>query len=107
MFVYAVDLAQLENQKKIRVEVENKALLLTWHEGKPYAMADRCPHMGASLFKGTYEEGIVTCPAHGARFNVKTGSVIDKAKMGFVKIPTKNVATFKTKIEDQKIFVEL
>ena len=32
-----------------------------------------CPHKGVSLGRGEVEEGVVTCPAHGSRFDLLTG----------------------------------
>lgn len=39
-----------------------------WH-----ALADSCPHQGASLAGGRVEGGAVQCPAHGLRFDLVTG----------------------------------
>lgn len=41
--------------------------------GHLYGVADRCPHAGAVLSGGEVEAGVVTCPAHGSRFDVRTG----------------------------------
>ncbi|MDA8102750.1 MAG: Rieske (2Fe-2S) protein [Nitrospiraceae bacterium] len=32
-----------------------------------------CPHHGAPLGRGEIEDGVVTCPAHGSRFEILTG----------------------------------
>ncbi|MHB8504555.1 MAG: Rieske (2Fe-2S) protein [Acidimicrobiales bacterium] len=34
---------------------------------------DVCPHAGACLSDGAVEDGAVTCPAHGSRFDLGTG----------------------------------
>lgn len=36
-------------------------------------VGDVCPHAGARLSGGGYEDGVVTCPAHGSQFDVATG----------------------------------
>lgn len=41
--------------------------------GELYALADRCPHAGAAVSGGEVEAGVVTCPGHGSRFDVRTG----------------------------------
>lgn len=41
--------------------------------GGVYAIDDICPHMNESLASGSEEAGIVSCPAHGWRFDVRTG----------------------------------
>ncbi|MFT5619513.1 MAG: nitrite reductase/ring-hydroxylating ferredoxin subunit [Arenicella sp.] len=39
-----------------------------------FAIADECPHLGASLSKGTLNEwNEVICPWHTYRFNLQTG----------------------------------
>ena len=41
--------------------------------GGLYAIADRCPHAGATLSCGEVESAVVTCPRHGSRFDIRTG----------------------------------
>ena len=48
-----------------------------WHEGKAFAVDDRCPHMGFPLHRGTVENGIVTCHWHHARFDLTSGGTLD------------------------------
>ena len=57
--------------------VAGRKLLLTRVKGRVYAVHDRCPHMGMSLARGRIEEGIVTCPWHGSRFDMCTGRNMD------------------------------
>ncbi|MCJ1887135.1 Rieske (2Fe-2S) protein [Pseudomonas sp. LA21] len=42
-------------------------------EGCLYAIDDRCPHAGASLFSGRLDGRWLQCPAHGLKFNLDTG----------------------------------
>jgi ferredoxin-nitrite reductase len=42
-------------------------------EGQLYALADRCPHAGASLAGGVLDGDEVVCPEHGYRFHLGTG----------------------------------
>ena len=48
-----------------------------WHEGRAYALDDRCPHLGFPLHRGTVENGLVTCHWHHARFDLASGSTLD------------------------------
>ncbi|MGE5288581.1 MAG: Rieske 2Fe-2S domain-containing protein [Micromonosporaceae bacterium] len=41
--------------------------------GALYAIANRCPHAGATLSGGEVESAVVTCPRHGSRFDIRTG----------------------------------
>ena len=45
------------------------------------AIADSCPHMGASLAAGHLEDGIVTCPWHAWRFRVADGVWADNPRV--------------------------
>jgi nitrite reductase/ring-hydroxylating ferredoxin subunit len=45
-------------------------------EGTLYGTQAQCTHMGGALCKGKLEGAIVTCPLHGARFDVTTGAVL-------------------------------
>src|SRR5207244_13657473 len=41
-----------------------------------YALSDTCTHRGGPLSEGTVEGAEVTCPWHGARFDIKRGGVL-------------------------------
>jgi nitrite reductase/ring-hydroxylating ferredoxin subunit len=45
-------------------------------DGTFYGTQAQCTHMGGPLCEGKLEGSIVTCPFHGARFDVKTGAVL-------------------------------
>ena len=42
-------------------------------DGTMYAMDDGCSHVGGPLSDGPLEGHVVTCPWHGAEFDVRTG----------------------------------
>jgi len=106
MLHYAMDFEDLVQDFKKRVVIEGKPILLTLLADKVYAIQDKCSHLGTSLSKGDYEKGVVTCKSHNAQFRVETGEVIEKAHIGFIKMPTKKLKTYKTLIKDKKIFIE-
>jgi len=71
----------LKNGEKKEVEVEGveggKVLLLKIQD-QVHATSANCTHFGAPLAKGILTpEGRLTCPWHGACFNVSTGDVED------------------------------
>ena len=43
--------------------------------GEYYAIEDRCSHDDGPLAEGEFEpeEGVVVCPRHGSRFDLRTG----------------------------------
>ena len=107
MLHYAIDLADLKKEFKKKVMIDGKPIMLLYLADKVYALHDKCTHMGASLSKGSIEGEAVKCRIHGAKFDVKTGEVVEKAHVGFIKMPTKKTVTFKTEIKEDKVFVEV
>ncbi len=45
-------------------------------DGTFYAIGGECTHMGGPLGEGELDGTTVTCPWHGAMFNVTTGEVL-------------------------------
>jgi nitrite reductase/ring-hydroxylating ferredoxin subunit len=75
-----VEIAQVDEipvGKMKYVEVQGKEIVISNIGGKLYAMDDRCGHMNARLSMGNISnDGIVTCPFHGARFDATTGKKV-------------------------------
>lgn len=76
--ITSLDLQEGE-KKEVEVEgVENGKVLLLKVQGKVHATSTNCTHYGAPLKMGVLTpEGRLTCPWHGACFNVATGDVED------------------------------
>ncbi|MDD5648786.1 MAG: Rieske 2Fe-2S domain-containing protein [Dehalococcoidia bacterium] len=87
--------------------IEGKPILISCFEGKYYAIGGRCTHMGGELAKGKLDGKIVSCPRHGARFDVTTGECISGPKIGMIKLKTNNVPAYEVKVEDNSIKVNL
>jgi nitrite reductase/ring-hydroxylating ferredoxin subunit len=56
-----------------RVRPFDQDVLLSNVGGKAYATQNSCGHQRASLARGTLQGSVVTCPLHGAKFDVTTG----------------------------------
>ena len=65
-------------------------------EGEVYAIDDSCVHAGASLGAGKLEGKVLTCRAHGFRYDVTTGQVTTGGL---------GVASYPAKVSDGRIFV--
>jgi nitrite reductase/ring-hydroxylating ferredoxin subunit len=68
--------------------------------GRIWAIADACPHAGASLCAGELEGEIVTCPRHGSQFRVTDGARVRGPA-------DREVDTFPVVVESGEAFVEL
>ncbi|MDA2933059.1 non-heme iron oxygenase ferredoxin subunit [Acidobacteria bacterium AH-259-D05] len=67
---------ELQPGDSICVEVGGKQIALFNVEGAYYAVDDTCTHHGGPLSDGDFEGTTVTCPWHGAQFDLKTGGVL-------------------------------
>jgi len=56
--------------------VEGQRIALFNVEGTFYAIGDICTHRGGPLSEGSVAGTIVTCPWHGADFDLNTGAVM-------------------------------
>jgi nitrite reductase/ring-hydroxylating ferredoxin subunit len=75
-FIDTSDIRDVLPGKMKHVEVEENEILLANSDGKVYALCDRCSHMNASLSTGTLNGKVVTCPMHGATFDVTSGKKV-------------------------------
>src|SRR5918996_1543818 len=68
---------EIANRRMKHVEVNGKEILIANIDGKFYALNDRCAHMNALLSMGNLaNDNIITCPFHGARFDIITGKKV-------------------------------
>ena len=58
------------------VEVDGEPVCLANASGDICAFTDSCTHIGGPLSEGELDGDIITCPLHGAQFNVHTGKVV-------------------------------
>jgi 3-phenylpropionate/trans-cinnamate dioxygenase ferredoxin subunit len=58
------------------VQVGAHCLLLCNVNGSVYAVADVCTHDRGPLGEGRLRGSTIECPRHGARFDVRDGSVV-------------------------------
>jgi sulfoxide reductase heme-binding subunit YedZ len=56
----------------------NKAMAVFEENGEYFVTNFICPHQGGPISEGKLVDGIVECPWHGWKFDVKTGLSADK-----------------------------
>ena len=59
-----------------QIEVGGKKSALGNVDGTYHAIDDTCTHVGGPLSEGSMDGNIVTCPWHGATFDVTSGSTL-------------------------------
>lgn len=83
------------------VDANNKSIaLFQLDDGSYCAINNKCTHVGGPLGEGQLEGNIVTCPWHGARFDVTSGECLGPLAKG-------NVASYPVFLEGDDIFVEI
>ncbi len=70
-------LAELQRAGCLTGKAGAQPVCVFWSDGAPFALDDRCPHMGFPLHRGTVESGLVTCHWHNARFDLRSGGTLD------------------------------
>ncbi len=75
-FVRAIRSTELSPGNGTVVELSGARIAIFNVEGTFYAMDDTCTHAGGPLSEGELDGTVVTCPWHGATFEVKTGGVL-------------------------------
>jgi len=81
------------------VKLDDQEIALCNVDGQIYAVANLCTHDGAPLDQGCLDGHVVECPRHGARFDVRTGSVL--ALPAVLPVPT-----YRVEVQADDILVE-
>ena len=89
----------LEIGKSAIIEVGDKEIALFNYKGDFYAIDNTCPHRGAPLGEGRIEEGILICPNHEWRFELKSGWCPQN--------PELSTEVYPIKVHDEKIYIRL
>ena len=84
----------------LRVEKDDLILAVFNVDGEFFVTDDACTHGPGSLSEGYVEGDVVECNFHNGQFNIRTGEVVSQPCM----VPVK---TYRTVVEDGKVFVEV
>jgi 3-phenylpropionate/trans-cinnamate dioxygenase ferredoxin subunit len=76
--------------------------------GKFYAIDRKCTHLRGNLAKGTVKDKTVTCPVHGAVFDLETGELKSQPGTiaGWLK-KAKDTKVYSTKIKKDELYIEI
>jgi len=98
-FVVAAKLSDIPEKSGLAVKLAGSEYALYRHEGGVRCIDAACPHEGASLAEGDFNNGVVRCPWHDWAFNVCTGCSIDH--------PGNDIKTYDTTIEGDQVLVRI
>lgn len=98
-FVKVARLQEIPMEKGKVIQVEGKEIALFRSEGSVYAIDNLCLHEGGPLGHGPVKDGIVTCPWHLWRFDVRTGAMVEA--------PSMKVDCFAVKVEGEDVYLDV
>lgn len=81
-----------------RVRVEGVDVAVFRVDGRLFAIADGCPHMGASLADGVVVRGRVVCHWHGWTFDLRTGQGDER--------PWACAAVYEVRVDDGQLWLK-
>lgn len=98
-WVSTIDDSKVLDGRYVAVYPKGLGVLLVRIGGELHAISNKCAHMACPLEGGKLEDGVITCPCHDWRFDVRSGEFLDA--------PELKLATYPTKVEGGKVLVGL
>ena len=99
-YIKAADYEELGEGELLGVEVDGEPVCLAKVDGQVCAFTDNCTHISGPLNEGELDGDVLTCPWHGAQFNVRTGKVLRGPAR-------QDILTYPVKIEGESILIQL
>lgn len=82
---------------RVLLDVAGKSLALFNVADQLYAIDDSCPHQGASLCGGRLEGRVIQCCAHGLRFDLASGYLLNSTQL--------KVASYPIERQGEQVFI--
>ncbi len=83
--------AEISAEKVLKASANGQSVLVAKVGDGYCAIANKCPHLGLPMAKGKLENGVLTCPFHGSKFEMCTGKNVEWVE-SFMGIPLPGVA---------------
>ncbi|WP_017300825.1 Rieske (2Fe-2S) protein [Nodosilinea nodulosa] len=112
--------ADVSTDKVLKTSAGDRSILVAKVGDKYCSVANKCPHLGLPMAKGKLENGTITCPFHGSKFEMCTGKNVEwvesiagislpgvaKKIVSMGKTPS-DVASFSVTQEGDDLFVDI
>ncbi|HUJ04745.1 MAG TPA: Rieske (2Fe-2S) protein [Streptosporangiaceae bacterium] len=98
-WVRAFPAAELSETSGRRFEYQGRSVCVGLADGQPHAVDDRCPHRAADLSAGLVTGGVITCPGHFRRFDLRSGRCVG--------VPSESVRHYECAVVDGWVQVDL
>jgi 3-phenylpropionate/trans-cinnamate dioxygenase ferredoxin subunit len=99
-FVRACAVSDVPDEGAIGIHVDGQPVAIVRTGGEVFALRDVCSHADLCLSEGDVDGYTIECPAHGSRFDVRTGKVS--------RFPARRpVEVYPVRIDGQEVLVSL
>lgn len=92
--------SELVDSPQLHVELDGEDILLCRDGDHYYAVSYYCSHEAFTLEGGTIHNHCITCPYHGAEFNLQTGEALSAPAFEGIK-------TYKVRVDDETLSISL
>ena len=75
-YVEVITASELPNGERLFVEIADRPLVIFNIAGQFFSIGDVCSHDDGPVGEGDLDGYIITCPRHGAEFDIRTGKVV-------------------------------
>jgi nitrite reductase/ring-hydroxylating ferredoxin subunit len=99
-FTKVATIQEIPSGQAKKVTVGNRQVALFNVDGTFYAIDDTCTHRGGPLSEGELEGKEITCPWHGARFDVSTGTHLSPPA-------PRDVTSYKVQVVGEEVQVDV
>jgi len=99
-WVRAAGRADLAEGEALGVEVAGRSIALYGADDRIYATDNICTHAYACLSDGWLDGEVIECPLHAARFDIRTGKVLDPPA-------TEDLKTYEVRVVDNEIQIRI
>lgn len=99
-FIEVASLDDLPEGERLFLDIDEVYLVMFNIAGHIYAIADVCSHDDGPLGDGELEGMDLSCPRHGAKFDIRSGKALSLPAV--VDIPV-----YPVQVREQKIFIGL
>jgi naphthalene 1,2-dioxygenase ferredoxin component len=96
----AASRGDLPEGEVLGVDIAGRSIALYDVDGEVFATDNICTHAYARLSDGWLDDDLIECPLHAARFNVRTGKVLDPPA-------TEDLKTYPVRVVGDEIQVKL
>ncbi len=99
-FLEAAKVSEIPDPGKLTLEIGERLVVLFHVGGTFYCVDDVCTHDGGPLGDGQLQDHQISCPRHGAKFDIRTGKALTMPA-------TVDTRAHEVKVEGDRVLVRL